>query len=57
MGAGFTFCVGLAFAVGSVCGMMEAKRFDGFGVFLTIAGGGIMAVSLASLLQLSGMAF
>ena len=57
MGAGFTFCIGMALAIGSVGGMVEAKRFDGFGALVAIAGGGIMAVSFISLLQLSGMAF
>ena len=57
MGAGFTFCIGLVLGLGGVGGMVEAKRLDWFGVFLTIAGGGIMAVSFISLLQLSGMAF
>lgn len=55
MGAGLTFCIGLGLAIGSVAGMMEAKRVDGFGAVLSIAGVGIMAVSVISLLQLSGV--
>lgn len=55
MGAGFTFCIGLALAIGGVAGMAESKRLDWFGVFLSLAGGGIMVVSFISLLQLSGV--
>jgi len=57
MGAGFTFCIGLALTVGSVGGMVEAKRFDGFGAFLSVAGVAFMVLSVVSTIQLQGMAF
>lgn len=55
MGAGLVFGIGLALTLGSVGGMLEAKRLDGFGAFLSVAGVALMMLAVVSIIQLSGI--
>lgn len=56
MGIGMVFGIGLALTAGSILGMLESKRFDGFGALLSVTGVAFMVLAVVSIFQLQGTA-